>query len=126
MINEPGLTLAYIGDAVYELKIREYLINEGITSVNNLHKSAINFTSAIAQSRVVDHIFDILNEEEVEYYKRGRNATIPHKPRSASLKDYIKATGFEALIGYLYLNKNTERLDEIIQISINFLKSENR
>ncbi len=122
MINEPGLTLAYIGDAVYELKIREYLINEGITSVNSLHQNAINFTSAISQSRVIDHIFDILTEEEVEYYKRGRNATISHKPKSATLKDYIKATGFESLIGYLYLNKNIERLNEIIDISINFLK----
>ena len=119
MIQESGLTLAYIGDAVYELKVREYLLSSGITKVNNLHQEAITkYTSAQAQSKIINYLMDKLSEEEIEYFKRGRNTGGTHHPKNSSLKEYRLATGFESLIGALYLEKNYERLDEIINLSI--------
>ena len=117
MIQESGLTLAYIGDAVYELKVREYLLSSGITKVNNLHQEAITkYTSAQAQSKIINYLMDKLSEEEIEYFKRGRNTGGTHHPKNSSLKEYRLATGFESLIGALYLEKNYERLDEIINL----------
>lgn len=123
MILENGLTLAYIGDAIYELKIREYLINNNYSKVNDLHKHAIEYTSAISQALILDYIYDSLTTEEIEIYKRGRNTGGTHKPKNASLNEYRKATGFEALIGYLYLKKIYDRMDEIINISIDFINN---
>ncbi len=125
MIQENGLTLAYIGDAIYELKIREYLLTQNYTKVNDLHKHAIRYTSAISQAQIIDYLMQSLTEEEIEYYKRGRNTGGTHKPKNASLNDYRKATGFEALIGYLYLIKNLDRMDELIDKSINYINSKN-
>ena len=125
MIQENGLTLAYIGDAIYELKIREYLLTQNYTKVNDLHKHAIKYTSAISQAQIIDYLMQSLTEEEIEYYKRGRNTGGTHKPKNASLNDYRKATGFEALIGYLYLIKNLDRMDELIDKSINYINSKN-
>ncbi|MBR4236981.1 Mini-ribonuclease 3 [bacterium] len=125
MIQENGLTLAYIGDAIYELKIREYLLTQNYTKVNDLHKHAIKYTSAISQAQIIDYLMPNLTEEEIEYYKRGRNTGGTHKPKNASLNDYRKATGFEALIGYLYLIKNLDRMDELINKSINYINSKN-
>lgn len=125
MIQESGLTLAYIGDAVYELKVREYLLSSGITKVNNLHQEAITkYTSAQAQSKIINFLMDKLSEEEIEYFKRGRNTGGTHHPKNSSLKEYRLATGFESLIGALYLEKNYERLDEIINLSIVFSNAE--
>ncbi len=125
MIQESGLTLAYIGDAVYELKVREYLLSTGITKVNNLHQEAITkYTSAQAQSKIINYLMDKLSEEEIEYFKRGRNTGGTHHPKNSSLKEYRLATGFESLIGALYLEKNYERLDEIINLSIVFSNAE--
>ena len=125
MIQENGLTLAYIGDAIFELKIREYLLTQNYSKVNDLHKHAIKYTSAANQAKIIDYLMPNLLDEEIEYYKRGRNSGGTHKPKNASLNDYRKATGFEALIGYLYLIKNEERLDEIITISIHFINAIN-
>ena len=125
MIQESGLTLAYIGDAVYELKVREYLLSSGITKVNNLHQEAITkYTSAQAQSKIINYLMYKLSEEEIEYFKRGRNTGGTHHPKNSSLKEYRLATGFESLIGALYLEKNYERLDEIINLSIVFSNAE--
>ena len=125
MIQESGLTLAYIGDAVYELKVREYLLSSGITKVNNLHQEAITkYTSAQAQSKIINYLMDKLSEEEIEYFKRGRNTGGTHHPKNSSLKEYRLATGFESLIGALYLEKNYDRLDEIINLSIVFSNAE--
>ena len=121
MILENGLTMAYIGDAIYELKIREYLISCGYGQVNNLHNKAITYTNANSQSLIIDSILESLTEEELSIYKRGRNASANHKPKNASLNAYRKSTGFEALIGYLYLIKNEKRLQEIIDYSIDFI-----
>ena len=125
MTNENGLTLAYLGDAIYELRIREYLIKSGIKKVDNLHKTAIKYTSAEAQSKIIDSLLDKLNEDEIEYYKRGRNSGGTHKPKNSSLKTYRNATGLESLIGALYLENNIKRLDEIIEFCIDFINMEN-
>lgn len=109
-----GTTLAYIGDAVYEVMVRETLIKKGYQKVDNLHKEAIKYTSAIGQKDALDTIYDMLTEYEVSIFKRGRNANTDRKARNASLADYKKATGFEAVIGYLYLEKNFDRLYEIL------------
>ena len=113
MLQLSGTTLAYIGDSIYELKVREILIEKGLTKVDDLHKSAIKFTSATGQANAFDEIESILSEEEISIFKRGRNSESTRKPRNTSLAIYKKATGFEALIGYLHLSKNSERLDEL-------------
>ncbi len=125
MIQENGLTLAYIGDAVYELKIREYLLSLGEQKVNDMHKNAIKYTCAKSQADFIDSYLINLSATEEEIYKRGRNSGGTHKPKNASLNDYRKATGFEALIGYLFLIKNEDRLNEIVTKSIEFLKEKN-
>lgn len=119
MIQHSGNTLAYIGDSIYELIIREYLIESGLTKVDVLHKKAILYTSATGQSNAFDIVEEMLNEEEMSIFKRGRNSDSTRKPRNTSLAVYKKATGFEALIGYLYLSKNQKRLDEIIKVILN-------
>lgn len=123
MLQYNGLTLAYIGDAVYELYIREYLLNNKLTKVNDLHNMAIKYTAAVDQAKAIDYLMDFLSEDEIDIYKRGRNSGGTHKPKNASLSDYRKATGFEAIIGYLYLIKNTDRLNEIINKTIEYINS---
>jgi len=125
MLLENGLSLAYIGDAIYELKIREYLLSQGSFIVNDLHKKAICYTQANAQANIIDYLIKDLTEEEIDYFKRGRNAQTNHKPKSASINVYHKATGFEALLGYLYLIKNNDRLNELINKSIDFINDKN-
>ncbi len=125
MIQLNGQALAYIGDAVFELQIREYLLGNQLTKVNDLHKEAIKYTSAVSQAKMIDYILASLSEEETDIYKRGRNAKETHKPKNASLNEYRKATGFESLLGYLYLNKNDSRLMEIIKKSIDYINEEN-
>lgn len=123
MIQLNGLTLAYIGDAYYELKIREYLINKKLTKVNDLHNNAIQFTSAMNQAKAVMVLLDeCYTEEEIGIYKRGRNQNSSHKPKNADVQTYNKATGFESVIGYLYLKQNYERLDQIINMTIQILE----
>ena len=115
MILYNGLTLAYIGDALYELKIREYLLNKGITKVNDLHNYAIKFTQAKAQAEIISKLsVSFLTDDEIDLFKRGRNQNATHKPKNADVQTYNMATGFESLIGYLYLSKDYDRLDEII------------
>ncbi len=111
-----GLTLAYIGDAAYELIVRDYLLSKGLTKVDHLHKDAIKYTSAIGQVRAFDVIETLLTEEEYAIFKKGRNAKSDRKARNASLADYKKATGFESLIGYLHINNKEKRLKELLDI----------
>ena len=113
MLQLSGTTLAYIGDSIYEVKVREYLIEKGLTKVDELHKSAIKYTCATGQAEAYDLIEELLTEEEVSIFKRGRNAESTRKPRNTSLGIYKKATGFESLVGYLYLSKEFERLNEL-------------
>jgi len=118
MLQYSGLTLAYIGDAYYELMVREYLIEEGDTKVDTLHTKAIVYTSALGQAQAYETIKDVLSEDEQSIFKRGRNAKTDRKARNASLADYKQATGFESLIGYLYLNKQTARIQELWQLIV--------
>lgn len=110
------LVLAYIGDAVYELYVREHLIAGGNMPVNRLHKLSKGFVSAEAQSEFMKVLEPMLSEEEEAVFKRGRNAKSYTSPKHAELIDYRRATGLEALIGYLYLSGRQERIDEIMKI----------
>ena len=116
-----GLTLAYIGDAFYELQVRMYLIDKGFEKVNDLHKNAIRFTSGKAQSKIISYFLEnnLLSENEIEYFKMGRNFSGNNR-KNLTPKDYHFATGFECLIGYLYLN-NLTRCKEVISMAIKYI-----
>lgn len=114
-----GTTLAYIGDAVYEVLVRETLIRSGIAKVENLHDQAIQFTCAEGQSKAYEIVLEHLTDKEMSILKRGRNAKSDRKARNASLQDYKRATGFEALVGYLHLTGDYKRLDELFKLVIN-------
>lgn len=113
------LTLAFVGDAVYEAYIRTRISKDINMQVSKLHKIAVKYVSATAQSAIVRLIENKFTEEEMNIYKRGRNAHSHTSAKNADIVDYRHATGFEALIGYLYLKKQSERLNEILEISYN-------
>lgn len=114
------LALAYIGDAIYEIFIRTYIVSKNKeTCVNKLHKKTIQFVKASAQSYFIREIQEYLNEEEIKVFKRGRNTKSNTSAKNASIQDYRMATGFEAVIGYLYLLNKDERLEEIMKLVIN-------
>lgn len=121
-----GLSLAYIGDAIYELMIREYIVSLGVTKVNNLHKRVVNYTSGNSQAEIIHYFLanNILTEEELLIFKRGRNSHIKSSRKNIDLANYLDATGFEALIGYLYLKKQNDRLNQLINLSIEIMKGE--
>lgn len=108
------LTWAYIGDNVYELFIRTYLINTTNLKPHKLHIEAIKYVKASAQANILKNIYEDLTEEEKEIVRRGRNAENHHVPKNSNVQEYMYATAFEALIGYLYLTKQNERLKEIL------------
>ena len=110
------ITLAYLGDAVYEVYVREYLIKKGIAKVEELQKKAINFVSAKSQSKILDYLIsnNILNDGEIDIVKRGRNYKRDSHPKNTDIITYKMSTGFETLIGYLYLNNKIDRINEII------------
>ncbi|MCI5901108.1 MAG: ribonuclease III [Blautia sp.] len=112
------LTLAYIGDAIYELIIRTVLVKKGNCQVNKLHGRASELVKASAQSDIMGVIQPMLTEEELAVYKRGRNAKSPTMAKHATMTDYRRATGFEALMGYLYLTENYSRMLELIRAGI--------
>lgn len=124
MILYNGESLAYLGDAIYELRIREYLLGTGYQDVNKLHRIAVKYTSGEAQAKIVDYLIknELLTEEEITYFKRGRNSNHSKNRRSISVISYKKATGFEAMIGYLYLSNQVERLNEILQLIIKIVE----
>lgn len=115
-----GLTLAYIGDAVFEVYIRDYLIQTGQTRPSQLHRLATHYVSAKAQHFLIEGMIEaeLLTEMEATIYKRGRNAKSHTGAKNTSVAIYRSSTGFEALIGYLHLTKQTERLEELITWSI--------
>ncbi len=112
------LTLAYIGDAIYELVIRTVVVRRGNRSANALHRQTIKYVNAGTQAEMIDVLADMLTEEETDVYRRGRNAKSNTKAKNASLQEYHKATGMEALMGYLYLKGDTERLLELAREGI--------
>lgn len=109
-----GLTLAYIGDAIYDLVIRTYIVEHGNAPVNKLHKQVVKLVQASAQAKLYHIIQDMLTEEEETIYKRGRNAKSFTSAKNADIVEYRTATGLEALFGYLYLTDQTARLLELI------------
>lgn len=110
------LALAYLGDAIYEFYVREYLIRSGISKVDMLQKEAIKYVSAKNQAKIVTGLIEngILSPEEIDIVKRGRNYKKERHPRYTDIITYKMSTGFETLIGYLYLDKNEKRMKEII------------
>lgn len=111
-----GLALAYIGDAVYELMVREKIIAEGNIPVNKLHNRTVSLVCSCAQSKAVEVILDMLTEQELGVYKRGRNANGNNVPKNANAQEYRRATGLEALFGYLYMINNQDRISELFEI----------
>lgn len=112
------LVLAYVGDAVYEIMIRTKVVNEGSMQVNKLHKKTAGFVRASAQAQMILALEGELTEEEYAVYKRGRNAKSASMAKNATMKDYRMATGFEALVGYLYLSEQYHRLTELVSLGL--------
>ena len=109
------LTLAYIGDGIYEIVVRTVIVDEANRQVNKIHKAASNLVKAETQAKMIHLIMDDLTEEEVRIYKRGRNAKAVTRAKNASMADYRTATGFEALMGWLYLTGQSERMMQLIK-----------
>lgn len=116
------LTLAYIGDAIFDVIIRSILVNKGNTAVNKLHKRASDIVKAGTQSAFIKALMDNLTEEEADIYRRGRNSKPHTKAKNATTMDYLDATGFEAVVGYLYLTDNMDRICELVELGIERLE----
>lgn len=112
------LTLAYIGDAIYDLVIRTMVVKQGNVQVGKLHKKTSKLVNAGTQSAMVEVILPYLTNEEAAIYKRGRNAKSATIAKHATMSDYRRATGFEALMGYLYLNKDIKRIIDLVKIGL--------
>ena len=117
--NYNGVTLAYIGDAVIELAIREALITSGVTDTGRLSAAAQKLVCAKMQSDIVETLLPVLTPEEEAAYKLGRNHRVSGKPKHASVSEYSRATGLEAIFGYLHLTGDTERIRHLIKIAYN-------
>lgn len=113
------LTWAYVGDSVFEVYIRTHLVNKTNLKPHKLHIEAINYVKAKAQAEFLKKIEEILTDEEKEIVRRGRNAQNHHLPKNSNVQEYMHATAFEALIGFLYLTKKYERLEKILKLVIN-------
>lgn len=112
------LVLAYLGDSVYELLIRDYFIKQGINKVNNLQNKVINYVSATSQAKYINYLLDnnILNEIEIDIVKKGRNAKVNSHPKNTDILTYKWATALETLFGYLYVKNEKDRIQELISI----------
>lgn len=115
--NMNGIALAYIGDCVIELEVRTFLLSKKIYDSATLNRNALSFVKASAQSVAFEKIEPTLTEEELSYYKRGRNTHTAKTPKSASAIEYRRATGFEAMFGYLYLSGQSERIKELFSLA---------
>ena len=111
-----NLGLAHMGDCVFEILCRGYLCAKGETTVDRLHRDTIAMVKAPAQAQFADRMLPLLTEEERAYYRRGKNAHVHAVPRGATPAEYAKATGVEALFGYLYLSGRKERANELFQL----------
>ena len=113
-----ALTLAYVGDAVHSLYVRNSLVLLGDYKIDDLHKATSSIVKAETQAKLSEKLFDSFTETEQSVYLRGRNSATHHKAKNQSASDYRKATGFEAVLGYLYLTGQTERLKQILETSL--------
>lgn len=112
------LTMAYIGDAIYDLVIRTVVVERGNRSANDLHGKTIQYVKAGAQAKMIEALAEVLTEEEANIYRWGHNAKFYTKAKNATVQEYRKATGMEALLGYLYLTGRTGRLLELVKEGI--------
>lgn len=122
IMNYSPLTLAYIGDGIYEIVIRTVIVDEANRQVNKIHKAASDLVRAHTQAEMIFLLMDELTEEEVNIYKRGRNAKAVTRAKNASMSDYRTATGFEALMGWLYLTGQSERMMFLIKEGLKQLR----
>ena len=113
-----NLGLAHMGDCVFEILCRGYLCAKGGKNVGNLHRDTINMVKASSQAAFMDKLLPLLTEEELAYYRRGKNSHVHAVPKSCTPAEYAKATGLEALFGALYLAGKTERLNELFKTVI--------
>ena len=114
------LVWAYIGDSVYEQYIRNYLVTNTKYKPHKLHVEATKFVKAAAQAKILQQLEKNLTEEEKEIVRRTRNTKNHHLPKNSNVQEYMYATAFEGLIGYLHLSKNTTRLNEILELSLKY------
>ena len=112
------MQIEYVGDSVYELYIRTHLTNVTRMKPHQLHIKSIQYVKAGAQADILEKLMEHLTEQEKEIVKRGRNAENHHLPKNATVQEYMYSTAFEALIGYLYLTRQDERLKEILEMCI--------
>ncbi len=112
------LALAYIGDGIFDLVIRSVIVGKGNTKASQLHYQTSHIVKAASQARMIEALEGDLTEEEADVYRRGRNAKSPTMAKNASMADYRKATGFEALMGYLYLTDRFERVVELTKLGL--------
>ena len=119
-MNKNMLVLAYLGDSIYEFYIRKYLVNKGISKVKELQAESIKYVSAKSQSNYLKQLIEnnVLTNEEINIVKCARNHKSNHKPKNCDIITYKQATGFEALIGYLYLENKIKRIEEIVNYII--------
>lgn len=118
------LALAYIGDGIYDLVIRTVVVERANRPANDLHRMVTRYVKASAQARIILALQEELTEEEMAIYKRGRNAKSYTTAKNATVADYRKATGFEALMGYLYLTNRTDRLLALVKKGIALVEME--
>lgn len=112
-----GLSLAYLGDAVLEVQTRKKLLEKGITDLKKLNKEALHYVRAVDQSAAMERLLPHLTEEETDIFKRGRNSHGVSAPKSATVMEYRRATGMEALFGWLYLAQNHARIEELFALA---------
>ena len=124
-IDFSPLALAYLGDSVWEQYVRNRILKENPDlPAHKLHKTAIGYVSAVSQSKCMEKLEETLLDTELSVYKRGRNAKSPTASKNADIVDYRRATGFEALIGYLHLKNDSERLSEVMQTAYDYIHTE--
>ena len=119
------LTLAFVGDCVFELIIRSIIVEKGNKSVNALAKEKNSYVNASMQSKMAELLKDYYTEEEAEIYRSGKNAKTANHSKSAAYNEYHKATGLEAVMGYLYLTGRSERAAELVNIAVNMIDEKN-
>ena len=124
IVDYSPLTLAYIGDGIYEIVIRTMIVDEANRQVNKILKAAADLVKAKTQSDMILSLYEDLTEDEARVYKRGRNAKAITRAKNASMGDYRRATGFEAVMGYLYLTEQSERMMELIKKGLNNIKED--
>lgn len=120
----PTLNLAFIGDGVYDLLVREYLVQHSSAHVGELNRQKVSMVNCKSQAESIHRIIPLLSEEEADVFKRGRNAKVNSASRHSTLADYHAATGLEALFGWLYLKGRTERINELFTQIINHINSD--